>query len=100
VSWLGLPAATSAAFVMGFVRRDFGATGLFLMGVQGLLSPMQVVVAMVTITLFIPCVATVFMIARERSWLTSLAMVVVVIPMAFLVGGLLSRILLLIGWGL
>jgi ferrous iron transport protein B len=100
VSWLGLPAATSAAFVMGFVRRDFGATGLFLMGVQGLLSPLQVVVAMVTITLFIPCVATVFMIARERSWLTSLAMVVVVIPMAFLVGGLLSRILLLFGWGL
>jgi ferrous iron transport protein B len=100
VSWLGLPAATSAAFVMGFVRRDFGATGLFLMGVQGLLSPLQVVVAMVTITLFIPCVATVFMIARERSWLTSLAMVVVVFPMAFLVGGLLSRILLLFGWGL
>jgi ferrous iron transport protein B len=100
VSWLGLPTATSAAFVMGFVRRDFGATGLFLMGVQGLLTPLQVVVAMVTITLFIPCVATVFMIARERSWLTSLAMVVVVFPMAFLVGGLLSRVLQFVGWGL
>ena len=27
--WLGLPKEASAAFVMGFLRRDFGATGLF-----------------------------------------------------------------------
>ncbi|MBE0408598.1 MAG: ferrous iron transport protein B [Anaerolineales bacterium] len=100
VNWLGLPAETSAAFVMGFLRRDFGATGLFLMGSQGLLSGVQVVVAMVTITLFIPCVATVFMIARERSWQTSLAMILVVIPLAFLVGGLLSRLLMVLGWSL
>jgi ferrous iron transport protein B len=100
VSWLGLPAQTSAAFVMGFLRRDFGATGLFLMGAQGLLTPVQVVVAMVTITLFVPCIATVLMIARERSWRTAVAMVLVVIPLAFLVGGLLSRALLLVGWSL
>lgn len=100
VGWLGLPAQTSAAFVMGFLRRDFGATGLFVMGVQGLLTPAQIVVAMVTITLFIPCVATVFMIARERSWRTALAMVVVVTPMAFLVGGLVHRALTGLGWSL
>jgi ferrous iron transport protein B len=29
VGWLGLPAAASAAFLVGFLRRDFGATGLF-----------------------------------------------------------------------
>jgi len=27
--WLGLPPEASAAFVMGFLRRDFGASGLF-----------------------------------------------------------------------
>jgi ferrous iron transport protein B len=65
--WLGLPAQASAAFLMGFLRRDFGATGLFAMQSQGLLTPLQVVVAMVTITLFIPCIASVMMIAKNEA---------------------------------
>jgi ferrous iron transport protein B len=97
--WLGLPPEASAAFLVGFLRRDFGATGLFVMQTRGLLSPQQVVVAMVTITLFIPCIASVMMIARERSWRTALAMLVIILPVAFLVGGLLNRGLDWIGWG-
>lgn len=97
--WLGLPPEASAAFLVGFMRRDFGATGFFVMQSQGLLTPMQIVVAMVTITLFIPCVASVMMIAKERNWKTALGMVLMVIPLAFFVGGLLSRLLTLIGWG-
>lgn len=100
VGWLGLPPQASAAFLMGFLRRDFGATGLFLMSASGLLTPAQVVVAMVTITLFIPCVASVFMIARERGTRTALAIGALVFPLAFLVGGLLQRVFLWIGWGL
>lgn len=100
VGWLGLPPQASAAFLMGFLRRDFGATGLFLMSASGLLTPAQVVVAMVTITLFIPCVASVFMIARERGTRTALAISALVFPLAFLVGGLLQRVFLWIGWGL
>ena len=50
--WLGLPPEASAAFVMGFLRRDFGATGLFALSSQ--LSAEQAVVGMVTLTLFIP----------------------------------------------
>jgi ferrous iron transport protein B len=98
--WLGLPPEASAAFLMGFLRRDFGATGLFVMESQGMLSPIQVVVAMVTITLFIPCIASVLMIAKERSWRTALAMLMLIIPLAFLVGGILSRALQLLGWSL
>jgi ferrous iron transport protein B len=98
--WLGLPPEASAAFLVGFLRRDFGATGLFVMQSQGLLSPMQVVVAMVTITLFIPCIASVMMIAKERSWYTAIGMVILVVPLAFLVGGILYRTLGLIGWGI
>jgi ferrous iron transport protein B len=100
VSWLGLPPEASAAFLMGFLRRDFGATGLFLMEAQGLLTPLQVVVAMVTVTLFIPCIASVMVIAKERSKKTALAMMAVIFPLALFVGGLLNRLLLLIGWGL
>ncbi|MBK5230312.1 MAG: ferrous iron transporter B, partial [Thermoleophilia bacterium] len=96
--WLGLPAAASAAFVVGFLRRDFGATGLFVMHQKGMLTPEQVVVAMVTITLFIPCVASVLMIARERGARTATAMVVAIFPLAFFIGGIVHRVLLLVGW--
>ncbi|MBC8144521.1 MAG: ferrous iron transporter B, partial [bacterium] len=51
-SWLKLPAEASTAFVMGLVRRDFGAAGLY----DLTLTPMQIVVALTTITLFVPCI--------------------------------------------
>lgn len=98
--WLGLPSEASAAFLMGFMRRDFGATGLFVLESQGLMTAEQVVVSMVTITLFIPCVASVMMIAKEANWKRAAAMVVVVFPLAIIVGGLLHKVLALIGWGL
>jgi ferrous iron transport protein B len=98
--WLGLPPEASAAFLMGFLRRDFGATGLFVIESQGLLSPLQVVVAMVTITLFIPCIASVMVISKERGWRSATGILLVVFPLAFLIGGLLNRLLLAIGWGL
>lgn len=97
--WLGLPKEAAAAFLIGFLRRDFGATGLFIMQADGLLSAQQVVVAMVTITLFIPCFASVMMIGKERGWKSAVGMTVVIIPLAFLIGGLLFRLLSLIGWG-
>lgn len=98
--WLGLPVEASEAFLMGFFRRDFGATGLFVMESQGLLTPMQVVVAMVTVTLFVPCVASVLMIGKERGWRMAAGVTVLVFPLAFLVGGLLFRVLSWAGWGL
>ena len=98
--WLGLPPEASAAFLVGFLRRDFGATGLFVMQSEGLLTPIQIVVAMVTITLFVPCLASVLMIAKERNWRTAAAMVVLITPLAFIIGGLLYRLLFTIGWGL
>jgi ferrous iron transport protein B len=97
--WLGLPPEASAAFLMGFLRRDFGATGLFVMQAQGSLNALQVLVAMVTITLFIPCVASVLVIAKERGWRTAIGMVGLIIPLAFVVGGLLNRLLQAAGWG-
>ena len=97
--WLGLPPEASVAILLGFLRRDFGATGLFAMGNAGQLSDLQVLVAMVTITLFIPCLAAVMMIARERGWRTATAMTLMIFPLAFLLGGTLRQGLLLVGWG-
>jgi len=89
--WLGLPKEASAAFVMGFLRRDFGATGLFAMAHT--LSPIQAVVGMITITLFIPCFASLMMMIKEQGAKIALGMVAVIVPFAFLVGGLFNILL-------
>ncbi|HQS82855.1 MAG TPA: ferrous iron transport protein B [Thiobacillus sp.] len=89
--WLGLPKEASAAFVMGFLRRDFGATGLFALSSQ--LTPIQAVVGMVTITLFVPCIASMMVIVKEQGLKIAAAMLAFIIPFAFLVGGLLNLLL-------
>ncbi len=94
--WLGLPKEASAAFVMGFLRRDFGATGLFALSHD--LSPIQAVVGMVTLTLFVPCIASVMMIIKEQGAKIATAMLALIIPFAFLIGGLLNHLLRAV-WG-
>jgi len=96
---LGLPAEASAAFLIGFLRRDFAATRLFDMSRGGGLDVVQLVVAMVTITLFIPCIANVFMIAKERGWRTAAAIAAFIFPLAFAVGGLVRVVMLGLGFG-
>ncbi|HEX9187716.1 MAG TPA: ferrous iron transporter B [Vicinamibacteria bacterium] len=96
---LGLPAEASAAFLIGFLRRDFAATRLFDMSRGGGLDVVQLVVAMVTITLFIPCIANVFMIAKERGWRTAAAMAAFIFPLAFAVGGLVRVLMRAAGFG-
>lgn len=89
--WLGLPKEAAAAFVMGFLRRDFGATGLFALSAE--LTPIQAVVGMVTITLFVPCIASLMMIIKEQGLKIAAAMLAFIVPFAFLVGGLLNHLL-------
>lgn len=96
--WLGLPPEAAAAFLLGLMRRDFAATGLFHMESIGLLDQVQVLVAIVTITLFIPCIASLFMIIKERGAKMAAAMALFIFPFALLVGGLLQRLLVLLGW--
>jgi ferrous iron transport protein B len=90
---LGLPAETATAFVAGFLRRDFGAAGLFDMARHGRIDAIQSVVAMVTITLFIPCIANLFMIVKERGWKTAAAIAAFVFPFAIAVGAALNLFL-------
>lgn len=93
VNLLGLPEKTTGAFILGFLRRDYGAAGLFAMAQKGMLTPVQSVVSLVTITLFVPCLANFFMIVKERGIKTATAIIAIVFPAAFLVGGILNWIL-------
>ena len=51
---------------MGFLRRDYGAAGLFQLAHNGQLTGVQAVVALTVMTLFVPCVANFLMMVRER----------------------------------
>lgn len=90
VNLVGLPEKTTESFILGFLRRDYGAAGLFTMSQKGLLTPIQSVVSLVTMTLFIPCISSFFMIIKEMGMRTALAMTVIIFPLAFLSGGLLN----------
>jgi len=94
---LGLPGEATAAFIFGFFRRDFGAAGLYDLQNRGLLSPVQLTVAAVTLTLFVPCIAQFLMMKKERGLRTSLGIFVFVSVLAFSVGWGLNRLLLLTG---
>ena len=93
VGVLGLPSKAAEAFVIGFLRRDYGAAGLFMLAKNGLLDPIQIVVSLVVITLFVPCIANFFMMVKERGLKTALYMVAFIFPFAFAVGGVLNWIL-------
>lgn len=98
VHFLGLPAKATEAFIIGFLRRDYGAAGLFMLAREGLLDPRQILVSLVTITLFIPCIAQFFMMIKERGLKKTLWISAVVFPVAFGVGGLLNFLLRFLGF--
>jgi ferrous iron transport protein B len=90
---LGLPRETAQAFVIGFLRRDFGVAGLYRLAAEGRLDPIQVIVAAVTITLFIPCIANFLMIVKERGWKTAGAVAGFILPFAVAVGAVVNLLL-------
>ncbi len=92
--WLGLPAETANAFLIGFMRRDFGAVYILdaATGPDAILSPHQILVAMVTITLFIPCIANLLMIAKEHGQKVAWSMAAFIFPFAFFVGGVINHV--------
>jgi ferrous iron transport protein B len=89
VGWLGLPAEAAQAFVMGFVRRDFGAAGFFTMN----LTDAQLLIGMITITLFVPCIASIMVVFKERGIGYTLGLFAASIGIAFSFGGLLARLI-------
>jgi len=94
---LSLPAKTTEAFLLGFLRRDYGAAGLFALAKSGELDPIQITVSLVTITLFVPCLANFFMIIKERGLAQALAIAGFIFPFAFLMGGVLNYLLRALG---
>jgi len=88
--WLGLPKESAYAFLMGFIRRDFGTAGMMSLPML----PLQQFVALVTLTLFVPCIASTMVIFKELGWKDGVLIWPAVFIVAFTVGGVLNRLLL------
>lgn len=93
VDLFDLPKKTSQAFILGFLRRDYGAAGLFDLFDRGLLDGLQAFVSMSVMTLFVPCIANVFVIFKERGTRIGSVLVIFVFAYAIFAGTVLNFLL-------
>lgn len=98
--FLGLPIQATQAFLVGFLRRDYGAAGLYSLfdtqihgGPIPIETQIQIVVSMIAITLFMPCIANFFMIIKEQGIKVALAMSLFILPFSILVAGTINHLL-------
>ena len=91
VAWLHLPSDPRIAttFVLGIVRRDFASFGL----TEVPMTAAQALTAMIVITLFVPCIATVGVMTKERGPKIAFTIWIGSWIAAFVIGGLLSIVL-------
>ena len=94
---VGLPKETAIIFLFGFFRRDYGAAGLYDLTQTGLLSGVQLVVASVTLTLFLPCIAQLMVMMKERGAKIAVGITAFIFPFAFAIGGVLNFVLVRLG---
>lgn len=95
-NWLGLPPAATIAFVMGFLRRDYGAAGLYALVRSGEMDVLQTVVASTTLVLFMPCLASFLMLTKEFGARVAVRVAFTAIAVALLAGGALNAVLRLL----
>lgn len=86
---LDLPKETSTAFIMGIIRRDFGAAGLTSIN----MTQVQTLVSLIVMTLFVPCIAAIMVIFKERGYKDALLIWLGSFVTAFLTGGFIALIL-------
>ncbi|MFX0062893.1 MAG: ferrous iron transport protein B [Candidatus Hermodarchaeota archaeon] len=93
IAVLGLPPEASIMYILGFLRRDYGAAGFFDMATQGIINANQIVVGTIVLTLFVPCVAQFLVMAKERGSKTAIIMILFIIPFAVLIGAIVNFLL-------
>lgn len=77
---LGLPADTTSLLILGFLRKDVSIALLEPFH----LAPQALVVACVFMSMYLPCVATFFVMLRESGWKDTLKVVALTFSMACL----------------
>ena len=92
---LGLPEDTTKGFLLGFLRRDYAVASIFSTYREQTMGQDQVLVALVVITLFVPCIANFFVMIKEKGLKIAFLMLAFIVPFAVLVGTALRGVLIL-----
>ena len=98
VGLLGLPGKSTDMFVIGFLRRDYGAAGFYTMAKKGQLDSTQMIVSLIAITLFLPCIAQFFVTIKERGMKTALG--IAAFTLSFSIGVASTMNFVLRHWGI
>lgn len=83
-----LPKEVAISFILGMVRRDFGAFGLL----EIPMTASQLVTACVVLTLFVPCIATVAIMIKEQNFKSAMAIWISSWLLALGCGAILARL--------
>ncbi|UCC28379.1 MAG: ferrous iron transport protein B [Candidatus Bathyarchaeota archaeon] len=104
---LGLPAVAGIVLILGVLRKELALELLVVLAIaqygptaQNLLmfmTPIQIFVFALVVTIYIPCVAAIAVLGRELGWKTALFIMIFTIVLAVLVGALAYRIVPYIG---
>ncbi|TFG00156.1 MAG: ferrous iron transport protein B [Promethearchaeota archaeon] len=92
--WLGLPAICGIFLVYGIIRKELTLVLLADLAatagttIPALLSPLQMFVFSLVTMLYIPCFATIVIIARETNWKYAIEIALLEIMIALILGGL------------
>ncbi len=94
VFWLGLPALAGVFLIYGILRKELTLVLLALLSenvgltLTGLLTPIQMVIFSLVTMLYIPCFATIIIIAKQTNWKYALQIAFLEIGIALVIGGL------------
>jgi ferrous iron transport protein B len=100
VAWLGLPAIAGILLILGVVRKEFillasvavfGSTNLALF-----LTPVQLITLALIGILYIPCLSTIAVLAKDFGWRTTAIICAANFATALIVGGVAFRLLSLV----
>jgi ferrous iron transport protein B len=86
--FLGLPPQAIEAFMLGFFKRDLAALSILRLFYTNSLNETQLVVALVTTTLFVPCIANLIVIIKEQGLKIGLLIISSVLCIALFIGGI------------
>lgn len=87
---LGLPAETTPLLILGFLRKDVSIALLEPFN----LAPQALVVACVFMAMYLPCVATFFVMLRESGWKDTLKVIALTLTLSFITAFVLRMILM------
>ncbi|MBY9010628.1 MAG: ferrous iron transport protein B, partial [Candidatus Lokiarchaeota archaeon] len=96
VLWLGLPAITGVFLIYGILRKELTLVLLLILAnslnvtLLELLTPIQMIVFSLVTMLYIPCFATIILIAKQTNWKYAAQISLLEIGLALVVGGLIN----------